>query len=536
MLTWRTLAFGLVCGPCCLLVALPPRPASAAEEPTARNVSASGLSIAVADFSGQDKEMGRFLADTLLTDLAQSERLHMVERAEIGKALTELKLQSTGLTEPQDVKKVGKLLGADRLIVGSFLFRDNQLILNARLLDVRTGRVSPGGAANVSGSRENVLPLVHQLARSFHRRVTGSDLLAENPRPAMPPLDNPPPTVPDLPAVMPDRTPDNTPSPGTDGYNVRQPDSNTDNPSSSDFSAPANSAVNSSALNSPAFASALKSVPANSIISEGRLASLMSQLGSGSRFFTPGRAAQPVSRLRALIALVRAAVPSASRTVCGPRALSAVLPDADLVPAWAGSYVLAGIQQGLWPAHVPLQPNASATGGFLHGIASRIIPSPYIAKKSSSRAVGHRVPNVVVQARISLGMPVPPAPIEDRERSPAPVQINSIYTGLLVEARDLPAERTMNARILDRDGQLVYPDPGHVPDIDYIEDHGMADFYHEPRDMKRVGEHPLVVRAVGVSGDDIIVNAETARRIRNANRRDGFLTRWRVGILLDEGR
>ena len=170
---------------------------SSSNASTLNTTPANGVSIAVADFSGADKELGRFLADTLLTDLAQSERLHMVERAEIGKALTELKLQSTGLAEPQDVKKVGKLLGADRLIVGSYLVRDNQLLINARLLDVRTGRVTPGGAANVTGNRDDVLLLVHQLAHRFHKRVTGAELLLENERPTevapiLPPGDNPP--------------------------------------------------------------------------------------------------------------------------------------------------------------------------------------------------------------------------------------------------------------------------------------------------------------------------------------------------------
>ena len=94
MVTWHTFTFGAVC----LLAAPLPLLAQHTQPalPAASTPAASGLSIAVADFSGADKELGRFLADTLLTDLAQSEKLHMVERAEIGKALTELKLQSTG--------------------------------------------------------------------------------------------------------------------------------------------------------------------------------------------------------------------------------------------------------------------------------------------------------------------------------------------------------------------------------------------------------------------------------------------------------
>src|SRR5579862_9795656 len=75
-----------------------------------------GVTVAVADFSGPDKDLGRFLADTLLTDLAQSKQLVLVERAQIGKTLTELKLQTSGLAEPSQVKRLGRLIGADRLI------------------------------------------------------------------------------------------------------------------------------------------------------------------------------------------------------------------------------------------------------------------------------------------------------------------------------------------------------------------------------------------------------------------------------------
>src|SRR5690348_10227270 len=75
-----------------------------------------GVTVAVADFSGTDKDLGRFLADTLLTDLAQSKKLVLVERAQIGQALTELKLQSSGLAEPKQVTRLGRLVGADHLI------------------------------------------------------------------------------------------------------------------------------------------------------------------------------------------------------------------------------------------------------------------------------------------------------------------------------------------------------------------------------------------------------------------------------------
>lgn len=146
-----------------------------AQETPAPTTTTSEAAIAVADFSGKDADFGRFLADTLLTDLAQSERLRLVERTEIRKALLELKLQSTGLVEPQQVQQLGKLISADKVIVGSYQSHNGTLTVNARLLEVGTGRLAPGGAANVSGNENVLLPLVHQLAHLLHKKITGTD-------------------------------------------------------------------------------------------------------------------------------------------------------------------------------------------------------------------------------------------------------------------------------------------------------------------------------------------------------------------------
>ena len=425
MVTWHTFTFGAVC----LLAA--PLPLSAQHTQPAPSAAstpvASGLSIAVADFSGSDKELGRFLADTLLTDLAQSEKLHMVERAEIGKALTELKLQSTGLAEPQDVKKVGKLLGADRLIVGSYLVRDNQLLVNARLLDVRTGRVTPGGAANVGGNRDEVMRLMQQLANQFHKRVTGAYLprdtdprqseadtavVESRPDPA------PTQTVPDAPTQSSRRARSDT-----DGYNVRQPEDNTssDANSASSNSAPSTPSPDYTAasnptptryvpapvptyrssaslpLYTPPFISAPSYSSPTRIVTQGGLRRV---LGGGSReasrFFTPGGAAAPLSRLRALAALVASSVPVASRAAADPAALARVLPDARLVPAWAGSYVLTAIRHGLWPASHALHPQDTANWGFVGSLVSR---NNLLARANSNKPRNTNVPVVVSTAR-----------------------------------------------------------------------------------------------------------------------------------------
>src|SRR5687767_15512323 len=73
--------------------------------------TAKAITLAIADFAGADKEVGRFIAETLLTDLAQSDKLRVAERAALNQLLTELKLQSSGVADPGRVKRLGQLAG-----------------------------------------------------------------------------------------------------------------------------------------------------------------------------------------------------------------------------------------------------------------------------------------------------------------------------------------------------------------------------------------------------------------------------------------
>jgi hypothetical protein len=94
----------------------------------------------------------------------------------------------------------------------------------------------------------------------------------------------------------------------------------------------------------------------------------------------------------------------------------------------------------------------------------------------------------------------------------------------------------MGPRIVDEDGRVLYPDPRHVPDMTYLQDHGMAAYVKNGQDAPRSGDHPLTVwveRLTGPGRDDLVVSRQTARRIREAEDRDGFLSRWAVSIFIN---
>lgn len=142
---------------------------------------AAGEVIAVSDFVGKPAEIGQEIAETLGTDLAKSDRITLVERSQLGQALRELRLQHAGLTEPSQAKRVGKLIGADAIIVGSFYVRANQIVINARVVDVRTGKVMAGRAENVQGRLSDLYNLLGDLANRLHLRLTGTELASSEP-------------------------------------------------------------------------------------------------------------------------------------------------------------------------------------------------------------------------------------------------------------------------------------------------------------------------------------------------------------------
>ncbi len=100
------------------------------------------LPFAVAAQDTLLQPLGFGLADLLLTDLGRSPELRLVERLQTGAILRELRLVEQGVTDPATAPRVGRLIGARRLLMGSAAFGPNgNVVLSARVVDVIGGTV-----------------------------------------------------------------------------------------------------------------------------------------------------------------------------------------------------------------------------------------------------------------------------------------------------------------------------------------------------------------------------------------------------------
>ncbi len=132
--------------------------------------------LAVADFTGDNPSLCQAVTETVLTDLAKSRRLTLVERAQLRQAVSELRLQRSGLTEASEMARAGRVIGATHVVVGSVSVNEGRMILNARVLDVRTGALFAGAAENTEGWSDELFALAHDLANRLHHRLTGEPL------------------------------------------------------------------------------------------------------------------------------------------------------------------------------------------------------------------------------------------------------------------------------------------------------------------------------------------------------------------------
>jgi TolB-like protein len=132
-------------------------------------------SLAVLPFTVSEHDtlltpLGFGLAEFLSTDLAVSNRLVVVDRLRLGAILRELKLVEEGVTDPHGAPRVGRLIGARRLLMGSIVAGPGDNVrLQARIVDVTAGTVEDAVTGQVPLSR--IIDAEKSLALALFERL-----------------------------------------------------------------------------------------------------------------------------------------------------------------------------------------------------------------------------------------------------------------------------------------------------------------------------------------------------------------------------
>jgi len=123
----------------------------------------STSSVAILDFENNSPNinwdyMKKAIPDILSAKLAANQNIKVVEREKLQKIIDELKLSMTGVISNETAQKVGKIIGVDILVFGSFTKLGKSIVIVARIIDVETAEVISG--ATVHGEDEEQLAFI----------------------------------------------------------------------------------------------------------------------------------------------------------------------------------------------------------------------------------------------------------------------------------------------------------------------------------------------------------------------------------------
>jgi len=140
------------------------------QQPAKRNYAVIGMKNAEGVTVGE----ADIIADRLRIELFSTGKVSMMERDQMQDILKEQGFQQSGAcTDEACMVEIGQLLGVERLISGSIGKLGSMFLLNFRSIDVRTGKIVKVVSKDISGSIEDVVQYLPNIASQLVDETAG---------------------------------------------------------------------------------------------------------------------------------------------------------------------------------------------------------------------------------------------------------------------------------------------------------------------------------------------------------------------------
>lgn len=119
------------------------------------------------------------LAQMFSSELGQLQALRLVERADLHRVIEEMQLAQAGMIDEKTAQQVGKLVGAQYLLLGSFIYLPGgKLRVDTRIVEVETGRILKAGEETGKESQlfDMVKALDKKLVKELALRLSATEL------------------------------------------------------------------------------------------------------------------------------------------------------------------------------------------------------------------------------------------------------------------------------------------------------------------------------------------------------------------------
>lgn len=139
--------------------------------------------LAVADFTDADgavTKLGQFISEEFNTSLPEvGQGFEVIDRSRINILIRENKISTTGLTDPSNALKLGKLAGIEALIYGTITPFGESVRVNIKILDLQRGVILRSVAGNITRTAD----INRLLSETIATTLTGGDPIIEQAAP-----------------------------------------------------------------------------------------------------------------------------------------------------------------------------------------------------------------------------------------------------------------------------------------------------------------------------------------------------------------
>ena len=126
--------------------------------------------------NAEDDWLAQGLEEQITNGLAKINSLKVVERAHLEKILTEQNFQMSDIADQSSAVKIGNILSAGKLLVGSYQVVNETISVTARIVDAETGVVDDRHTFTHQESLDNIFELydalIQEILKSFDVKIT----------------------------------------------------------------------------------------------------------------------------------------------------------------------------------------------------------------------------------------------------------------------------------------------------------------------------------------------------------------------------
>jgi TolB-like protein len=130
------------------------------------------MRIAIMDFQadGISRQEARRITDLIRTEIINTGKFSVIERNQLDKILKEQGFQQTGITDESSAVKVGKILSANKILVGSVMMLSGTIVINGRIVDVEKG-VASFGEKQIARHSAEIYDAVIAFSQKLTKRI-----------------------------------------------------------------------------------------------------------------------------------------------------------------------------------------------------------------------------------------------------------------------------------------------------------------------------------------------------------------------------